>query len=267
MTVASTLSKVAPKGLKLPTANSQSTQKPPPTTPGLKTPKTPQDEALAYFSSQESHTGEPVQVWELWLEDDGGPDEQKSYIRLPAPTRPYVLRLSLHPGTSCARNGVLKSDFPMDGGVFERGVWKERKLPSDVSKPVHVDLPISAPGAFCYFIEYDTPQGTRKTGRRGYFNVDPLINLPARTPFFPSDSPDTNPLSDKSSGAILPQTANLHLDGLTILSVLAKWMGPTSSWEPHFSEASKRGYNMLHWAPLQHRRKWFTIQYQGSIEV
>lgn len=34
------------------------------------------------------------------------------------------------------RNGVLKSDFPIDGGVFARDQWKEKKLPSDVSKSV-----------------------------------------------------------------------------------------------------------------------------------
>lgn len=78
MTIASTLNKVAPKGLRLPTDS----QAP---TPGPKTPKTPQDEALAYFSSSESHTGEPVQVWELWLEDNGGPDERKSVSYTPHP--------------------------------------------------------------------------------------------------------------------------------------------------------------------------------------
>jgi hypothetical protein len=45
-------------------------------TNGVKTPKTPQDEAIAFFSS--GSDGAPVQVWELWLEDDGGPDESKS---------------------------------------------------------------------------------------------------------------------------------------------------------------------------------------------
>lgn len=45
-----------------------------------------------------------------------------------------MLRFTIHPGASCTRNGVLKSDFPIDGGVFERGVWKERKLPEDLSK-------------------------------------------------------------------------------------------------------------------------------------
>lgn len=30
-------------------------------------------------------------------------------------------------------------------------------------------------------------------------------------------------------------------------------MGKTTDWEKHFAEASRRGYNMLHWAPLQQR--------------
>ncbi|OCF54044.1 hypothetical protein L486_08484, partial [Kwoniella mangroviensis CBS 10435] len=45
------------------------------TTTGVKTPKTPQDEAIAFFSG--GSDGRPVQVWELALEDDGGPGEGK----------------------------------------------------------------------------------------------------------------------------------------------------------------------------------------------
>jgi glycogen debranching enzyme len=41
-----------------------------------KTPlKTPQDEAFAFFSGEGD--GNKVQVWELWLEEDGGPGEGK----------------------------------------------------------------------------------------------------------------------------------------------------------------------------------------------
>ncbi|OCF33773.1 glycogen debranching enzyme [Kwoniella heveanensis BCC8398] len=221
---------------------------------GNKTPKTPQDEAIAFFSGKSD--GQPVQVWELALEDDGGPGEGKDYIRLPPPVRPYVLRFSIRPGTNVTRNGVLKSDFPMDGGAFERGEFKERRLPTDLTKPIQIDLPISAPGAFCYYIEYDgaTPSSARITGRRGYFNVDPIISLPQRAPFFPSDAkPPKNPLNDSAAGAILPKSTNVTLDGLAIISVLAKWMGKTPEWEKHFAEASRRGYNMLHWAPLQQR--------------
>jgi glycogen debranching enzyme len=46
---------------------------------GPKTPKTPQDEAIAFFTGEGD--GDLVQVWELWLEDDGGPDAAKSVSR------------------------------------------------------------------------------------------------------------------------------------------------------------------------------------------
>lgn len=72
MTVTSALKSAAPGSIKLPpsngAANGHST--------GPKTPKTPQDEAIAFFGGQ--HDGEAVQVWELALEDDGGPGEAKS---------------------------------------------------------------------------------------------------------------------------------------------------------------------------------------------
>lgn len=117
-------------------------------------------------------------------------------------------------------------------------------------------MAISNPGAFCYYIEHDAPDASspRITSRKGYFNVDPIITIPARTPFFPSDTPSpVDPLDDVSSGAVLSKPAKLTLDSLIILSVFGKWMGRTTDWEPHFAEASRRGYNMLHWAPLQQR--------------
>ncbi len=51
---------------------------------GLKTPKTPADEAIAYFEKKKEGEGEEggkeeeVKVWELMLEDDGGPSYEKS---------------------------------------------------------------------------------------------------------------------------------------------------------------------------------------------
>ena len=45
----------------------------------------------------------------------------------------------------------------------------------------------------------------------------------------------------------------LFLDGLTILTLVSKWMGPISDWQPHFAEARERGYNMIHYTPLQQR--------------
>jgi hypothetical protein len=42
-----------------------------------RTPRTPADEAIAFFGSETGNQGE-VQVWELILEDDGGPNQARS---------------------------------------------------------------------------------------------------------------------------------------------------------------------------------------------
>lgn len=47
---------------------------------GQKTPKTPQDEAVAFFSGA-SNADDVIQVWELDLEDDGGPSDKKGVRR------------------------------------------------------------------------------------------------------------------------------------------------------------------------------------------
>lgn len=246
-----------------------------------RTPRTPADEAIAFFSDSGPTDGDStkssdsvVQIWELELEDDGCPSFEKRYIRLPPPTKPYILRISLSAGSVATRGGVLKTDFPLDGGKFERGSWKERKLGEDVTKPIKVDLPISAPGAFCYFIEFDESyvgdvSGGPKTskriqGRKGYFNVDPIITLPIRSPFFPTSAESTNThtqpttsiLDNTSAGKVIDADGpgqHLPLDALSILSIIAKWQGPINDWEKHYAEAARRGYNFIHYTPLQSR--------------
>src|SRR5438876_2010408 len=50
------------------------------------------------------------------------------------------------------------------------------RLPTDFSKPIQVDLPISHAGAFVFWVEYDgSSAGERVKGRQGYFNVDPIL--------------------------------------------------------------------------------------------
>ena len=126
------------------------------------------------------------------------------------------------------------------------------RLPTNVSKPIHIDLPISHAGAFAYWVEYDdvTP-GKRITGRDGYFNIDPFLRIKARTPILGSDS---QPLLPTDGGAaITDEIINLPLSAVSLLSSVSKWMGPVSKWAEFFAEASDRGYNMLHWTPLQER--------------
>ncbi|KAI6042102.1 glycoside hydrolase family 13 protein [Pisolithus marmoratus] len=216
------------------------------------TPRTPADEGKEFFLSERSEGEAPIRVYEFKLDADGGPSKEGSYIRLPPAYTPYILRVSLDAGTPASKNGVFKTNFPLDGGAFERDRFTERSLPTDLSKPIRVDLPISHAGAFVYWVEYDgDTSGERIKGREGYFNIDPILRVRARTSILSSDS---KPLLPPQGGAeLLSEIVNLPLDALSILTVVSKWMGPISQWKAHFQEASDRGYTMLHWTPLQER--------------
>jgi len=124
------------------------------------------------------------------------------------------------------------------------------RLPQDFSKPVQVDLPISHAGAFVYWVEYDGNNGERLKGRSGYFNIDPILKIKARTPILDND---LRVLPPTKGGVLKENLVNLPLDGLSILTIVSKWMGPLEDWKNHFAEAKDRGYTMLHYTPLQER--------------
>ena len=124
------------------------------------------------------------------------------------------------------------------------------RLPNNFSKPIHINIPISYAGAFVYWIEYDGKNSERVIGRQGYFNIDPILRVKGRSSIL---SASENQLSLSRGGNILDEEVHLPLDGLVILTVVSKWMGPIREWTPHFREASHRGYNMLHYTPLQQR--------------
>ncbi|GLB41961.1 putative glycogen debranching enzyme, glucanotransferase domain [Lyophyllum shimeji] len=223
-----------------------------PTTPV--TPKTPADEGIEFFESSSRPGEAPIRAYELRLDTDGGPHKDRSYIRLPPAYVPYILRVSIDAGTPAAHNGVFKTNFPLDGGAYGRDRFAQRKLPTDYSKPIQIDLLISHAGAFVYWVEYDDDtSGRRVKGREGYFNVDPILKTKARSPIL--DAHTLSPLSPAEGGGVLSkdQYVNLPLNGLAILTVVSKWMGPIDEWRSHFEEASQRGYTMLHWTPLQER--------------
>lgn len=130
-----------------------------------------------------------------------------------------------------------------------RSLHSASRLPTNFSKPIQIDLPISHAGAFCYWVEYDgDASGTRVKGREGYFNIDPILRTKARSPIIGS-----NATVSENGSAVMSDYVNLPLDGLSILTLVSKWMGPLSEWREYLAEASERGYNMIHWTPLQER--------------
>lgn len=127
------------------------------------------------------------------------------------------------------------------------------RLPSIFSKPIQIDLPISHAGAFVYWIEYDAPAtvGGRVKGREGYFNVDPILRVKKRQAILSEDLKLLSPSA--GGGKIESDYVQIPLDGLNVLTEVSKWMGPLPNWAPHLREASERGYNMIHYTPLQQR--------------
>ncbi|PWN29441.1 hypothetical protein BDZ90DRAFT_249104 [Jaminaea rosea] len=212
--------------------------------------------------------GEPIEVYEVKLEYDGSPSKEKSYIRLPAPVKPHVLRFAFDAGTVASKNGVLWTNFPPEGKEFRRDHFYEHRLPSDFSKASHIDLYVTSAGAFEFYVEHDAaeeelpyptpsqPLGSAQSERKrvqskhGYFNVDPVLTFPPRTRIL---DPKTGQPSADGGKVLAGKEGVLSQTAITALSFFAKWAGPLSQWAPHLDVASKAGYNMIHYTPLQVR--------------
>ncbi|KAG1771577.1 hypothetical protein EV702DRAFT_1247405 [Suillus placidus] len=113
-----------------------------------------------------------------------------------------------------ASKNVFKTNFPLDGGVFERNKFVECELSSNFSKPIQVDLPISHAGAFKYWVKS---------------NLAHRSAIP--NSFIRLEATD----STRGSAVLSPQTVYLPFDGLDILTAVSKWMGP---WLVHHPEAA-----------------------------
>ena len=110
---------------------------------GPTTPKTPADEGIEFFEFASVDNKAPIRIYELPLDPDGGPNKDRTvwlssippnrsshrvkYVRLPPATTPYVLRVTIDAGTPASKNGVFKTNFPLDGGAFSRDRFTERK--------------------------------------------------------------------------------------------------------------------------------------------
>jgi glycogen debranching enzyme len=138
-----------------------------------------------------------------------------------------------------------------------------------LNKPFHIDLVITRAGTFSYFVSSSTitaksteinESDLSSEAELGYFSVDPILTIPARlsvlsSPTFSLTAPTTIlPISSKG-GQVTKDQISLPLNGLVIETVIAKWMGTIKEWESqgHFQLMSDRGYNMLHYTPLQVR--------------
>ncbi|KAF8472815.1 glucanotransferase domain of glycogen debranching enzyme-domain-containing protein [Kalaharituber pfeilii] len=174
----------------------------------------------------------------LTLLDDGSPDIVGNYINLPPPTQPYTLRFAIQGASSICREGSLWVNVPAAGEEFQRNKFRKFDLTPHFNRTIYVDVTIDRPGAFAYYVAYSpSPPFTASS------NSSEEAHRPTQT----STYYFTVPPNLTINGQPIP------LDSLSIISVVSKWLGPVSEWAPHLSYISRKGYNMIHFTPIQQR--------------
>ncbi|KAG6007007.1 hypothetical protein E4U21_006527 [Claviceps maximensis] len=183
-----------------------------------------------------------TQVYLLPLNDDGSPDVAGEYIYIASSSKhPVTLRFAIEGTSSICRHGSLWVNVPEKGKQFQRNRFREFKLTPDFNRTIEISIQIHQPGAYAFYTTY--------------------AELPALEPHLRKNT-SQDALELKQSPLYYVDVApRLQLDGsplplpaLSIFSVISKFMGryPTD-WEKHLRGISDRGYNMIHFTPLQIR--------------
>ncbi|OAQ87553.1 glycogen debranching enzyme [Purpureocillium lilacinum] len=184
-----------------------------------------------------------TEVYLLPLNDDGSPQVAGEYIYLaPRSSDPVTVRFAIEGTSSICRHGSLWVNIPDKGAEFRRDKFREYKLAPDFNRTIEISIPIHSAGAFAFYTTYaelpalelhlaDAPtkqhEPTLKKTPLYYIDVAPRLQL---------------------DGCPLP------LPALSVFSIIGKLMGRyPSDWEKHLRGISARGYNMVHFTPLQVR--------------
>ncbi|RKP13656.1 glucanotransferase domain of glycogen debranching enzyme-domain-containing protein, partial [Piptocephalis cylindrospora] len=173
-------------------------------------------------------------VYTLELGDDGTPSQDYQYLRLPPPSEPYTLQLTLMSGKVAAEStSVLHTNYPLKGERFDRHTFQPIRPLVDAHGNTRFELSIETSGVYAFYVAYlnhqdDEDQDVK--GEMGRFVVEPDLKV-----------------SRQGVDTLFP------LDALSIQSTNPRWMGPLSNWSKHFSTAEALGYNALHFIPVQRR--------------
>ncbi|KAK1757909.1 glucanotransferase domain of glycogen debranching enzyme-domain-containing protein [Echria macrotheca] len=184
------------------------------------------------------------EVYLLPLNDDGSPQVPGEYIYLaPKTPDPVTIRFAIEGTSSICRHGSLWVNIPEEGKEFRRDQFREFKLVPDFNRTLEISVPIYQAGAYAFYTTYAelpdlsetlAPKQTNgasktKTKRTSlyYIDVAPRLTLEGRP---------------------------LPLPALSVFSTISKFMGKyPQDWERHLRGISDRGYNMVHFTPLQVR--------------
>lgn len=182
-----------------------------------------------------------TEVYLLPLNDDGSPQVAGEYIYLaPKSNDPIIVRFAIEGTSSICYQGSLWVNIPEEGVEFKRDRFREFKLDPDFNRIIQISVPIYQAGAFAFYTTYN--------------------ELPELTTDL-SSAPGSSPPTKRTPWYYINVAPRLTLDGhllplpaLSIFSVISKFMGKyPDGWEKHLRGISDRGYNMIHFTPLQVR--------------
>lgn len=173
----------------------------------------------------------------LRVEEHGGSPSKSGVVFLPALPLPdnfkqgvdYLFNLRLFLPASCpvARDAIIWTNLPQDGTTaFERTKYYKRVVPNSFVSDVEIDFRVFSPGCYSYYISYRGTDDSIQTTRKFYFVVPPSLYI---------------------NGKFLP------LNSIALESIVSKWLGPRSNWDSVFEEVKNKGYNVVHFTPLQER--------------
>lgn len=139
----------------------------------------------------------------------------------------FNVRLFLPASCRIARNGRIWTNVPPDPAIeFHRDSFYKKTIPEQFTSDIEIDIKVYQPGCYSYYASFTGDDGKLETTRRFYFVVPPSLYI---------------------GDTFLP------LNSIAMESVVSKWLGPREKWDVVFKDVKRKGYNMVHFTPLQQR--------------
>lgn len=175
--------------------------------------------------------------YELKLEDGMPRCKEGQVIYLPAPTESYVLRLVIPCTSKVVYHGALYSNYPPRGKMFDRKYFYKHQLVSHgLARDTHIDIEIHRSGTFIAYMTYEEIVGHYGETRAHKVSTE-------QWSFIVQCSINVGKNDEK---VITPNS-------LCVQTVLSKSLGSRDRWDVKWKAIADKGYNMIHFVPLQKR--------------
>ncbi|KAG7195199.1 uncharacterized protein KQ657_003725 [Scheffersomyces spartinae] len=143
----------------------------------------------------------------------------------------YIIRFHIGATSPLTHKGVFHINAPKSSNdEFQRDKFYEYPIANDFYKDSIIDIPLYTTGSFAFYSSYEdgngTGEGSKIITKKFYFNVAPNLRI---------------------------QGKFVALNNINIQSICSKFIGPIDKWDSIFKYIRKKGYNMIHFTPLQYR--------------